>query len=410
MSASWRRLLATGGVLACVASAVACGDAIERIPRSSNTPPTAEFLVAAGDSSYWVRSNAEGLRVRSAPLLLTRADGAFHELRIVEDVVDYLDAEFVREQLYGYPLGRTDSVLLFDNASVTAAMQQWLREHPDEQPIDPAEAEAPDPASSAADFLEVIDVHGRWISWAYSLDIDIEGAVSHTHLRKRGVVNIENGAAATLDSLVSSAEAARILVAGRASLDTMLAVVRGASDARAARARETLHTFAFDPSSFSIGNEGRTPSITFHVAGTGADGEALELLLPPIAISEKTEWWLAVEPMIPFWGGDSLNVRWSQALYTVTGAVDSSRTSIALSLVADTIDATPWPLAVVPMPAYQFIALDRPGIDPALRRTLERAFDRASGDDPYATRALGRRPTAPVRAQPPFRHARRDAK
>ena len=194
MTAAWRRLLAASGSLACVASvmtlAVACRDATERIPRTSNTPPTAEFLVAAGDSTYWVRSNAEGLRVRSAPLLLTRTDGAFHELRIVEDIVDYLDAEFVREQLYGYPLGRADSVLLFDNASVTSAMQQWLREHPGEQPIDPTESEVPEPASSAADFLEVIDVHGRWVSWAYSLDIDIDGAVTHTHLRKRGVVNI----------------------------------------------------------------------------------------------------------------------------------------------------------------------------------------------------------------------------
>ena len=188
----------------------------------------------------------------------------------------------------------------------------------------------------------------------------------------------------------------------------MLEVVRGASDARAARARETLHTFVFDPSSFSIGNEGRTPSITFHVAGTGSDGEALELLLPAITIAEATEWWKAVEPMIPIWGGDSLNVRWSQTLYTVTGAVDSSRTSIALSLVADTIDATPWPLAMVPMPAYQFIALDRPGIDSSLRQTLERAFDRASGDDPFATRALGRRPIVPARAQPPFRFTQRD--
>ncbi len=409
MSASWRRLLAAGSVLSCIATGVACSDATERIPRVSSTPPAAEFLVAAGDSTYWVRSNAAGLRVRSAPLLLTRADGAFHELRIVEDVVDYLDAEFVREQLYAYPLGRTDSVLLFDNASVTAAMQQWLREHPDEQPIDRTEEEAPDPASSAAEFLEVIDVHGRWLSWAYSLDVDIDGAVSHTHLRKRGVVNIESGAAATLDSLVSPTEAARILAAGRASLDTMLAVVRQAGDARAARARETLHTFAFDPTSFSIGNEGRTPSITFHVAGTGSDGEALELLLPSIAVAEPTAWWSAVEPMIPIWGGDSLNVRWSQGLYTVTGAVDSSRSSIALSLVADTIDATPWPLAIVPMPAYQFIALDRPSLDSTLRMTLERAFERASGDDPFATRALGRRPTGTVRARPPFRLTRRDA-
>lgn len=376
-------LLLSLGVAAC--------DKADAPPVTPNIlPPVAEFLISAGDSTYWVRSGAEGLRVRSAPLLLTRSHGVFHELRIAEQAVDYLDAQFVREQLYGFPLDSRDSILLFDDGSVSTALAEWQKEHPDEQPVDIDDIDgldAPEPATSATDFLEVIDVHGRWVSWAYTLDIDIEGAVGHTHLRRRGVVDITTGAVATLDSLVSPSEARRIEQHGRASLDTMLNVVRQATDDRAARARATLHTFTFDPLAFSITNGVRDPAITFHIAGTGVDGEALELLLPPIAIDSAPPWWADVQPTLPVWSGDSLQVRWSHNGYTVVGTVDSARTQLTLSLSTDTVNARPWAIAVVPMPAYQFVALDVPPITEAVRTSLRRAFDRASGDIPYAARA-----------------------
>ncbi len=353
----------------------------------ANLPPVAEFLISAGDSTYWVRSGADGLRVRSAPLLLTRTNGAFHELRIAEETVDYPDAEFVREQLYGFPLDGPDSTLLFDDGSVSHALREWQKEHPDELPIDADEMDVPDPSSSATDFLEVIDVHGRWVSWAYALDLDIVSAVGHTHLRRRGVVDITSGAMATLDSLVSATEARRIEQLGRASLDTMLEVIRTATDDRAARARATLHTFTFDPTAFSITNSVSDPAITFHIAGTGVEGESLELLLPPIAIDSAPAWWADVQPTLPIWSGDSLHVRWSHNGYTVIGDVDSARTQLTLSLVSDSVNARPWAVAVVPMPTYQFVSLDVPPISEAVRSSLRRAFDRASGDTPYAKRS-----------------------
>ncbi len=368
-------------------SVFACTEADTPPIAPGRLPPMAEFLISAGDSTYWVRSGAEGLRVRSAPLLLTRADGAFHELRITEQTVDYLDAEFVLEQLYGYPLNRRDSTLLFDDGSVATAHAEWQKEHPDEVPIDIADADAPEPASSATDYLEVIDVHGRWVSWAFALDVDIDGAVGHTHRRRRGVVDITSGAVATLGSLMSPSEALRIEERGRASLDTTLEVIRNASDDRAARARETLHTFTFDVTAFSITNGVRDPSITFHIAGTGVDGEALELLLPPIVLDSTPSWWADVQPTLPIWSDDSLRVRWSHNGYTVIGDVDSARTQLALSLMSDAANARPWAIAVVPMPTYQFVALDVPPTSDVVRASLRSAFDRASGDTPYASRA-----------------------
>jgi len=38
-------------------------------------PPIAEFLVSAGDQTYWVRSDNSGLRIRGSPLILARTGG-----------------------------------------------------------------------------------------------------------------------------------------------------------------------------------------------------------------------------------------------------------------------------------------------------------------------------------------------
>ncbi len=380
----------------------ACTD---RAPRAE-VLPTAEFLVAAGDSTYWVRSAPEGLRVRSAPLLLTRSDGAFHELRIVEEAIDYFDAEFVREQLFGYALGQRDSVLLYADDAVGTSMAAWLAAHPGEAPLDPADEEAPEPESSASDFLEVIDVHGRWVSWAHALDIDFVGDTGHTHRRRRGVVDIRTGARALLDSLMSPADAARVSTVGRAAFDAMLAGVRDANDERAVRARETLHTFAFDVTSFSITDIARRPAIAFHVAGIGVEGEALELLLPPIPLEATPPWWDDVRPTLPEWTPDSLGVRWQHGAYAVIGTVDPSRTRLSLALVEDRAGARAWPVAEVPMPAYQFMALDGDELDDRRRGALLEAFDRASSDDPFAVRADHRRAASGRRTRAVFQQTR----
>jgi acyl-CoA hydrolase len=366
------------------------------------TPPVAEFLVAAGDSTYWVRADAQGVRVRSAPLLLTRHAGRFHEIRLAEEITDFADAEFIRERLWGQPLagvgGATaDSVLLFADGAVVQAMASWQAAHPDETPIDPEAEDAPEPESSATDFVEVIDVHGRWVSWSHALDIDVAGiAADHVHRRRRGVADVVTGARATLESLVSPAEAARVRAAGHAAFDTIRAVVARADDDRAVRARATLPTLAFDDAAFSLTDSSGVPAVRFHVAGADGEGEAVELLLPAIALGETPAWWAEVSATIPAWTADSAALAWRQGATVVTGEVDAARTRLTLTLAADSAGATSWPIADVPMPAYQFIALDVATFDAPARRALTEAFDRASGDDPFATRAEHRAPTSDV--------------
>mgnify|MGYP002780295789 FL=1 len=371
------------------------GDASARVPL-----PDAEFLIAAGDSTYWVRADSSGLRVRSAPLLLAMHDGQLHEIRLSDEIVDYEDAEFIRERLHAFPMSPdrvVDSTLLFEDGAVAETERRWRMQYPDALPIDPDVDDAPEPTSSASDYVEVLDVHGRWVSWAHALDIDVNVLGPHVHQRQRGVVSLITGARATLDSLVSPPEATRLRAAGRAAFDTVRAAIARAGDERALEARATLHTFTFVDSSFTLADSAGVPAIVFHVAGTDSAGHALELTLPPLTISVAERrsdalGWSAVQPTLPVWERDSTAVSWRSEAVVVHGRLDATGTSIALSMsasvnAADSVAANV-PIAVVPRPVYQFIDLRAARVNDATRAALRAAFDRARGDDPFATRAM----------------------
>jgi hypothetical protein len=97
-----RTLGTTARALAVLAASVlsACGEA----PQAGGTLPAAEFLFAAGDSTYWVRSSGEGMRVRSAPILLTDVDGRLFEIFMSDDGAEYPDASFATVRLWSRSL------------------------------------------------------------------------------------------------------------------------------------------------------------------------------------------------------------------------------------------------------------------------------------------------------------------
>ena len=69
--------------------------------RAPDPAPLTEFIVVASDSVFWVRSEAEGIRVRSAPMLLAQLDGRFHELYVTDDDRSYYDATFLGQHQIG---------------------------------------------------------------------------------------------------------------------------------------------------------------------------------------------------------------------------------------------------------------------------------------------------------------------
>lgn len=374
--------------------------------RASAAPPVAEFLVAAGDSTYWVRSGPTGIRVRSAPILLTRADGQFHEVYIIEDGVDYADASFGMARVYSHRLIGEDSLLLFQDSTVVRQAAAWKRRHPGEQAIGPdADELLQDPGTQAIEEIEIVDVHGPWLTFVHSLDVDTESGETHQHRARQAVVDVRTGKLATLEGLFGSGESRRLVVDARSSLDRLIDSVRTAGDDRAQLARETLASFRFDSTSFAIADIARAPAVSFMVPGRDADGEALALYLPPIRVAPPP-WWPSVQPTLPVWTRDSGEVHWEQQGYRVFARPSTDGESMALVLQArasrdGVTDSTglasganasarsrqrEWPIATVAAPAYGLIALDAPGIDAVTRSALARAFDMSTALDGLAQR------------------------
>ncbi len=352
---------------------------------AGTAPPAAEFLFAAGDSTFWVRSGEEGVRVRSAPILLTQVDGRFFEVFIAEDGVDYEDAGFAVARIVARDVTRQDSIMLFDDGSVMREAEAWKRRNPRAEAIDPDNEELPDdPATMVSEEIEILDVHGPWVTFNHLLDVDVADQEPHRHAGKRYVVDVRTGARASLESLFGESEARRLIDAGRRLFLQLTDSIRAAGDERAELARETLETFHFDSSSFGITDVNRAPAVAFMVPGNGIDGEALALNLPPITVSEP-DWWRTVQPTLPTWAADSSQVRWSRPGYDVIARPRAGEDELALALARTAgRDRAEWPVATVPMPAYQVVPLDTPPVSPAMRDALARAFDASSTHDGVA--------------------------
>ena len=351
--------------------ASACSPAADK----AHGPPDAEFLIAASDSTYWVRSSGDGVRVRSAPILLTQVDGHFYEVFIAEDGVDFEDAAFSVARVFSRDVTSRDSVKLFDDGHVTQEAEAWKRRHPNEVPLDPENEDlSSNPRTVVSEDIEILDVHGPWVTFNHVLDVDISDKEPHHHDGRRYVVDVRTGARATLAGLFGDAEAKRLTAAAHQSLTQLVDSIRTVGDDRAQLARETLDSFHFDSTSFGLTDMAGAPAVAFMVPGNGVDGEALALNLPPIA-AKAPAWWSAVQPTLPSWAKDSSTVRWPRKGYTVIARPTNEGEALALALSASAKSAPEWPVATVPAPAYQLIALDAPPIGDAMHAALARAFD-----------------------------------
>ena len=364
--------------------------------------PTAEFLFASGDSTYWVRSGPEGMRVRSAPILLTQVDRVLYEVFLTDDGAEYPEASFATSRLWARALTGTDSVSLFADTTVMQALAAWRRRHPREAEIDPADEDAPDdPATVVQDELDLIDVHGPYLSFEHLLNVDIDGGPPHQHAGRRYVVDVRTGVRPTLAALLGAAEATRVVREAQRSLRQLTDSIRrvGASgDARAEAALETLDSFRFDSTSFGITDVDRRPAIAFLVPGLSAEGEALALNLPPLVVTPPS-WWTAVATTLPQWAADSSLVRWPRGRYDVLARPSTTSEALAL-LLADTSGGRSrreWPVATVVPPAYQVIPLETPPLDSAGRAALGRAFDASTALDGLMEQATRLVPAHPFR-------------
>jgi hypothetical protein len=337
--------------------------------------PAVDFLVTTADSAYWVTSDGKSLRMRGVPMMLARVDGRFKELYVADDDHSYRNAVFLGQRMYSRDLVRGDSVQIFSDTLVPRLAAEYARTHPGEQRLDPDEDVNPHPPSSVTAEVEILDVHGPYVSFEYRTDIDVNHGDRSidAHRVRRGVLDARTGAPVSLALLFGSAAADSAVTEMRTRWTTTRDSLLALTDERAARAQRALASFAFDPSSFTIVANERKPSVVFAVPGetSGGSGGALELRARAIAAAP---WWNAIRDELPTAADDVL--QWAHGSHTLVARPGSDGERSRL-VVRDAMRRD-WSVGIVTGAIQHVIWLDA-SVDADTRKALRKAFNEASG-------------------------------
>ena len=389
---------AVGSVLGCGATRSPSRVVRHRVA----TPPAAEFLLGAGDSTFWVKTGRDGIHVRGAPLTLARYGGRFYEIYVADDDRSYTNAVFVGQRIYRRDLIEGDSVAVFEDTTVGLAAGRYAARHPDDSPLEPDEDAADDPTSSVTGEVDILELHGPFLSYQYHGALKGEAGAGET--LRHGVLDLRSTgspkSAASLRAVLGVPGADRMIAAGQRRFGAMKDSVRaiGISDdesvRRGARALSG-GAFAFDPGSFTLDDHDRTLGVSFIIPGHGVTGNGRYLSLGTIAATGALPaWWREVRPTLA--ERESTAVVWRHGTIDVIARYDTIGDDILLALRDSTRHE--WPVAHVPSPAHRVFWLDATP-DAATRKALVRAFDESAlyADDARSVRYNGHRPRMTAR-------------
>ena len=348
------------------------GDDARSLPPGKR-PPDAEFLLAAGDSTFWIASDSTGIRLRGSPMLLARWDGRFHEVYVADDDRSYYDAVFVGQRVWRRDLLTGDSLLVFEDTLVARAADAYAAANPGEPRLGADEEGSDDPATSVTTVIDVVDVLGPWLVFERHVDSHVAGAAER-HVLEQGVLDLRSGERATLASLFGASEASRLAAEGRRMLARALDTVRASGDARVHEALPALEGLELEERSFALVAEKDRPAVAFVIPGHGA-AAGLALPLDPIVVpGEPPSWWRDASAPLPT-DGDSTADRWTGGRYEVTARYDT--TSASLLSIRDSAGRE-FTVGRLPFPAHSLWRLDDPPLDGRERRALLRAFDESA--------------------------------
>ena len=105
----------------------------------SSGAPRVEFIVAAGDSTYWIKTSGSAVTLRGSPMVLARLDGRFRELYVVDEDRSFENALFVGQRLYQRDLLTGDSTEVFRDTLITSLAERYERRHPEARRLAPDE-------------------------------------------------------------------------------------------------------------------------------------------------------------------------------------------------------------------------------------------------------------------------------
>lgn len=278
--------------------------------------PDLEFLFVTGDSTFWVTSTGGAIKTRGAPMLISRVEGRFTEIYVVDDDRSYFDAVFVGHRLYARDLERGDSVELHHDTTVTRLAMDYARRHPDESQLGPDDPENDNPAIRATADIEILGVHGPYLSYEHHTDVETRDETSrdHRHRYRRGVIDVRSGKELRLSDLFAKRASDSMIAAARAEWVSARDTILARPGTGAARARRAMADFEFSAASFGIGSDGQAPTVRFAVPGSGTNPD-----IEPVELGARTmtppPWWAAVAAELPVESGSI--AAWSGGADTV---------------------------------------------------------------------------------------------
>ncbi len=164
-------------------------------------PPNAEFLVSAGDQTFWVRSDNSGLRIRGSPLILARTGGRYYEIFVSEIDRSFPRALFSGERVFRRELATGDSAIIYDDTAVVRLSAAYHQKHPRAQLLGPDEDPYDDIEIAAVGETDILNVLGPYVALEHRLSIehsDEHGQDDTT----RTVVDLRNGKAVAFDHML----------------------------------------------------------------------------------------------------------------------------------------------------------------------------------------------------------------
>ena len=364
----------------------------------SARPPDADFVLAAGDSSYWVTSANGSVNVRGAPLELARVDGRFYEVYVADDDRSFEDAVLVGQRIYRRDLITGDSLLVYEDTIVPRLAAHYARLHPEDVALRPTDEASDDPLWQATATIDLVELHGPFLSYTLHADVERDDAAPW-HTSRRGVIDLSTGRPASL-ARVAGGDPVRIARRRTLAVASIVDSVRaGGSRIDRARTASLLRAYHLDPAGFTITTVDGQPAVAYALSGRGEGDEGHLLELPPIPIGEPA-WWTDAQASLPVSSADGSRQVWRHGRYDVVARQDSSA-RVARLLLRDSTSRE-WPVGTVPLPASRIYRLDEPLVDSVARRGLARAFDESALYDDAVRSATDRR----ARSGPPLRLAR----
>jgi hypothetical protein len=362
-------MLRARGHVVLLSAFVACGCAPSRRP----PPPAVDFLLAAGDSTYWVTADSTALRMRGEPIILARYGGRFHEVYVADDDHSYQDALLVGQLVFSRDLITNDSTVVFVDTLVTRVARAYARAHPNDAPLEPDDPVSDRPAVTATSDVTLLDVHGPYLSLEYHADTRQRPEPGY-HTTWRAVVDMRTGNPVRLENLIGVAAAARVVDRERQAYAVLLDSARSSARGLPDIVSSVLSEVRFDPTSFTLTQWRGAPAVAFAGRVSGEHDAPTALSLTPLAIDSQA-WWGDVRSTLPSPRSAGVE-QWVRPGYTVRASADTGDSVVDVTVVDST--RRTWSVGQVHVPLRHIFWLDRPRVDSITRRALQHAFDQAS--------------------------------